>query len=317
MKLAVIFPGQGSQTVGMGQELAERYSEAKAVFDEVDDALGEKLSAVIFDGPLEHLTLTANAQPALMAVSIAALRALQTHGFSLENQASYVAGHSLGEYSALCAAGALSLTDTANLLRIRGNAMQAAVPAGEGAMAAIIGLERDMVEAICSECAGEKCCQIANDNGGGQWVISGSKAPVEKAAQLAGEKGAKRAIILPVSAPFHSELMSPAARVMHEALDQIRFAAPVVPLITNVTAMSTCDPADIKSGLIEQVTGQVRWRESVEYMAAAGITHTMETGAGKVLTGLGRRISRDVKGFAVGTQGDVEKALELLELTSK
>jgi len=316
MKLAVIFPGQGSQNVGMGRELAEQFTEAKAVFDEVDEALGEKLSTVIFEGPIEELTLTANAQPALMAVSIAALRALESRGFSLSKHAAYIAGHSLGEYSALCAAGSFSLAQTAKLLRIRGNAMQAAVPAGEGAMAAIIGLEREIVEDICNQCAGSQCCQIANDNGGGQLVISGAKAPVEKAAELASEKGAKRAIILPVSAPFHSELMMPAAKAMEEALNAEELITPIVPLITNVTALPVSDPVEIKTRLIEQVTGQVRWRESVEMMVATGITHTMETGAGKVLTGLGRRISRDITGFAVGTPAEVEKALVSLEMTS-
>lgn len=312
MKLSVIFPGQGSQNVGMGRELAEQYSQSKAVFDEVDEALGEKLSDVIFNGPEDQLTMTANAQPALMAVSMAALRALEAQGFSLENQATYVAGHSLGEYSALCASGALSLSDTARLLRIRGNAMQAAVPVGEGAMAAIIGLEQDVVEAICIACAEGQCCQIANDNGGGQLVISGSKAAVEKAAEMATEKGAKRAIILAVSAPFHSALMSPAATAMQEALAEAKINSPFVPLIANVLATPISDPDDIRQRLVEQVTGQVRWRESVEFMAANGITHALETGAGKVLTGLGRRISRDIKGLAAGTPADIEKTIEAL-----
>ncbi len=312
MKLAMIFPGQGSQTVGMGRELVDQFSEARAVFDEVDDALGEKLSNIIFEGSQESLTLTANAQPALMAVSVAAVRALESRGFSLKNRTTFVAGHSLGEYSALCAADALKVTDAARLLRIRGIAMQAAVPVGEGAMAAIIGLERNIVDAICKESAGDGCCQIANDNGGGQLVISGSKSEVEKAAALASEKGAKRAIILPVSAPFHSALMQPAADAMREALADIKFDSPVVPLIANVLAAPISEPDEIKDRLVEQVTGQVRWRESVEYMVANGITHALETGAGKVLTGLGRRISRDVKGIAVGSPGDIEKALETL-----
>ncbi|MCP4071255.1 MAG: ACP S-malonyltransferase [Hyphomicrobiales bacterium] len=312
MKLAMIFPGQGSQTVGMGRELADQFSEARAVFDEVDDALGEKLSDIVFEGSQESLTLTANAQPALMAVSIAALRALESRGFSLEKQVTFVAGHSLGEYSALCAAGALNVTNTARLLRIRGTAMQAAVPVGEGGMAAIMGLERNVVDTICRESAGDRCCQIANDNGGGQLVISGSKSEVENAAAIATEKGARRAIILPVSAPFHSALMQPAADAMHEALADANLNTPVVPLIANVLATPISDPDEIKARLVEQVTGQVRWQESVEYMVANGITHALETGAGKVLTGLGRRISRDIKGVAVGSPDDIEKTLETL-----
>ncbi len=312
MKLAMIFPGQGSQAVGMGRELVDQFSEARAVFDEVDDALGEKLSDIVFEGSQESLTLTANAQPALMAVSIAALRALESRGFSLEKQVTFVAGHSLGEYSALCAAGALNVTNTARLLRIRGTAMQAAVPVGEGGMAAIIGLERDVVDSICRQSAGDGCCQIANDNGGGQLVISGSKSGVENAAAIATEKGARRAIILPVSAPFHSALMQPAADAMHEALADANLNAPVVPLIANVLATPISDPDEIKARLVEQVTGQVRWQESVEYMVATGITHALETGAGKVLTGLGRRISRDIKGVAVGSPDDIEKTLETL-----
>ncbi len=312
MSSAIIFPGQGSQTVGMGRELAENFSEAQTVFEEVDDALGEKLSAVIFDGPEDQLTLTANTQPALMAVSIAAFRVLETHGFNLGEQAAFVAGHSLGEYSALCASGAISLADTARLLRIRGNAMQAAVPVGEGAMAAIIGLEQSDVEEICKASAGENICQIANDNGGGQLVISGSKAQVEAAAALATEKGAKRAILLQVSAPFHSALMAPAGVAMREALDETQVNAPAVPLIANVLASPISDPAQIRDRLVEQVTGQVRWRESVEFMAANGVTLALEVGAGKVLTGLGRRISRDIKGIGVGSPGDIEKAIEAL-----
>ncbi len=317
MKLAVIFPGQGSQSVGMGKELAAQYGEAKAVFEEIDDALGEKLSTIIFDGPDDQLTLTANTQPALMAVSIALLKVLETRGFSLEKHASFVAGHSLGEYTALCASGALNLRDTAKLLRIRGNAMQAAVPVGAGGMAAIIGLEHDVVESVCSESLKDDpsgCCQIANDNGGGQLVISGSKAAVEKAAELATEKGAKRAIILAVSAPFHSAMMTPAAQEMASALGDISMAVPKVPLVSNVLAQAISDPEEIKSRLVEQVTGQVRWRESFEYLAAQGVDHAMETGSGKVLTGLGRRITRDIKGIAVGNPADIDKALEILAI---
>ena len=310
MSLAVTFPGQGSQAVGMGQALIEASSVARAVFDEVDEALGEKLSTIILEGPEETLTLTANAQPALMAVSIAAMRALEEKGFSLKDSASYVAGHSLGEYSALCAAGTFSIADTARLLRIRGNAMQAAVPVGEGAMAAIIGLEQSDVEAICADVSGEGSCQIANDNGGGQLVISGSKAAVEKAAGLASEKGAKRALLLPVSAPFHSALMSPAADAMAEALAEVTMQAPCVPLVANVLAAPISDPDEIRNRLVEQVTGQVRWRETIEWMGANGVTNLMEVGSGKVLSGLARRINRDLASVAVGNPDDIEKALE-------
>lgn len=309
MALAVTFPGQGSQAVGMGKALAEAFPEARAVFDEVDEALGEKLSAVIWEGPEDRLTLTANAQPALMAVSVAAARALASRGFSIAEHAKVVAGHSLGEYSALCAAGSLTLADTARLLRIRGNAMQAAVPVGEGAMAAIIGLESDVVEAVCAEAAASGTCQVANDNGGGQLVISGSKAPVEKACALASEKGAKRAIMLPVSAPFHSALMAPAAEAMAKALSQVEIKAPAVPLIANVLAAPVTDPEEIRARLVEQVTGRVRWRETVEWMAANGIDTALEAGSGKVLTGLARRIARDIKGLAVGTPEDIDAAM--------
>ncbi len=311
MTLAVTFPGQGSQAVGMGKSLCNASIAAKAVFDEVDEALGEKLSTVIWEGPEDKLTLTANAQPALMAVSIAAMRLLEEQGFSIPAKVAYVAGHSLGEYTALCAAGTFSLSDTAKLLRIRGNAMQKAVPAGEGAMAAIIGLEQVDVEAICGIAASEGCCQIANDNGGGQLVISGARMPVENAAELARKKGAKRALLLPVSAPFHSALMSPAADAMREALAEVQMNAPSVSLIANVLAGPIIDPAEIRNRLVEQVTGQVRWRESVEWMAQNGVTSLLEVGSGKVLCGLARRINRDLQTAAVGTPDDVEKALEL------
>jgi [acyl-carrier-protein] S-malonyltransferase len=312
MTLAVTFPGQGSQAVGMGAVLVEASSAARAVFDEVDEALGEKLSSVILEGPENTLTLTANAQPALMAVSIAAMRALEEKGFSLEEHASHVAGHSLGEYSALCAAGTFSIADTARLLRIRGNAMQAAVPVGEGAMAAIIGLEQSDVEQICADVSGEGSCQIANDNGGGQLVISGAKAPVEKAAAMASEKGAKRALLLPVSAPFHSALMAPAADAMAEALADVTMNAPCVPLVANVLAQPITDPDEIRSRLVEQVTGQVRWRETIEWMGGNGVSRLMEVGSGKVLSGLARRINRDLSSIAVGNPDDIEKALEAL-----
>jgi len=312
MTLAVTFPGQGSQAVGMGASLIEASSAAKAVFDEVDEALGEKLSATILEGPEETLTLTANAQPALMAVSIAALRAMEEKGFSLKDSAAYVAGHSLGEYSALCAAGTFSIADTAKLLRIRGNAMQAAVPVGEGAMAAIIGLEHADVEAICADAASEGSCQIANDNGGGQLVISGSKAAVEKAADAAKEKGAKRALLLPVSAPFHSTLMGPAADAMAEALADVEMNAPCVPLVANVLAAPISDADEIRTRLVEQVTGQVRWRETIEWMGQNGVTNLMEVGSGKVLSGLARRINRDLSSTAVGNADDIDKALEAI-----
>ncbi|MGI9351296.1 MAG: ACP S-malonyltransferase [Rhizobiaceae bacterium] len=312
MILAVTFPGQGSQSVGMGAELLTSSAGAKAVFDEVDDALGEKLSSVILEGPEETLTLTANAQPALMAVSMAAIRAMEDRGFLIEKNASYVAGHSLGEYSALCAAGTFSLADTARLLRIRGNAMQDAVPVGKGAMAAIIGLEHEIVTGICNEAAGKGACAIANDNGGGQLVISGAKEAVEFAAKLASDKGAKRALMLPVSAPFHSELMAPAADAMAEALSEVEMKAPSVPLIANVLAMPISDPEEIRMRLVEQVTGQVRWRETVEWMGQNSVDCMIEVGAGKVLCGLARRINRDISTLNVGNPEDVEKTLEAL-----
>ncbi len=309
MAIAFTFPGQGSQAVGMGKDLATAYPEAKAVFDEVDAALGEKLSAVIFEGPEDALTLTANAQPALMAVSMALIRVLEARGLDLAKSASYVAGHSLGEYSALCAAGMFSITDTARLLRIRGNAMQAAVPAGEGAMAAIIGLENADVEAACAEGRAHGAVQIANDNGGGQLVISGLKPAVEAAAAAATEKGAKRALMLPVSAPFHSSLMQPAADAMREALAVVTKSAPVVPVIANVRAAPVSDPDEIAALLVEQVTGQVRWRETVAWFAANGVDTLAEIGAGKVLTGLARRIDRSLTGVTVSGPDDIDPFL--------
>jgi [acyl-carrier-protein] S-malonyltransferase len=312
MSIAFTFPGQGSQAVGMGKDLADAYPEARAVFDEVDEALGQKLSDIIWNGPEETLTLTANAQPALMAVSIAAIRVMEAPGLNLSDKVSYVAGHSLGEYSALCAAGMFSLADTARLLRTRGDAMQSAVAVGEGAMAAIIGLEHADVEAVCHEAASAGVCQIANDNGGGQLVISGSKAAVEKAAALATEKGAKRAIMLPVSAPFHSALMAPAADAMRHALAQVEKHNPVVPVIANVRAAPVTDAGEIADLLVSQVTGQVRWRETVEWFAANGVTSLYEIGAGKVLTGLARRIDKNVSGTAVNSPADVEAALSAI-----
>jgi [acyl-carrier-protein] S-malonyltransferase len=307
--IAFTFPGQGSQSVGMGKELADAFPEARAVFDEVDDALGQKLSDVMWSGPEETLTLTANAQPALMAVSVAAIRVMQARGLNIADKVAYVAGHSLGEYSALCAAGTFSLADTARLLRIRGDAMQSAVPVGQGAMAAIIGLEHADVEAVCVAARDAGICQIANDNGGGQLVISGSKAAVEKAAALATEKGAKRAIMLPVSAPFHSDVMKPAADAMLHALAKVEKSKPVVPVIANVRAAPVYDADEIAQLLVTQVTGQVRWRETVEWFGANGITTLYEIGSGKVLTGLARRIDKNISGIAVNTPADIEAAL--------
>ncbi|MFB9983154.1 ACP S-malonyltransferase [Mesorhizobium kowhaii] len=316
MAVAFTFPGQGSQAVGMGKDLADAFPEARRIFQEVDDALGENLSKLIWEGPEETLTLTANAQPALMAVSLAAIRALESRGFALKDKVAYVAGHSLGEYSALAAAGFVSVADAARLLRIRGNAMQAAVPAGEGAMAAIIGLEQADVEAACAEAAqgaGKgSVCQVANDNGGGQLVISGAKAAVELAARLCTEKGAKRALMLQVSAPFHSALMTPAAEIMREALASVAKAAPVVPIVSNVTVTPTNDPDEIARRLVEQVIARVRWRETVEWFGANGITTLYEIGAGKVLSGLARRINRDIATASVGSAADVEAALATL-----
>lgn len=312
MAVAFTFPGQGSQAVGMGKDLADAFPESRKIFEEVDDALGEDLSKLIWEGPEERLTLTANAQPALMAVSLAAIRALESRGLSLKHKVAYVAGHSLGEYSALAAAGFVSVADAARLLRIRGNAMQAAVPAGEGAMAAIIGLEQADVEAACAEAAEDSICQIANDNGGGQLVISGARAAVELAAKLCTEKGAKRVLMLQVSAPFHSALMAPAAEVMREALAGVTKNAPFVPVVSNVSVTPSSDPDAIAHRLVEQVTGRVRWRETVEWFGANGIATLYEVGAGKVLSGLARRINRDIATGAVGTPADVEAALAAL-----
>ncbi|TDX88152.1 [acyl-carrier-protein] S-malonyltransferase [Neorhizobium sp. R1-B] len=309
MSIAFTFPGQGSQSVGMGKDLAEAYPEARAVFEEVDEALGQKLSDIMWNGPEETLTLTANAQPALMAVSIAAMRVMEARGLKLADKVAYVAGHSLGEYSALCAAGTFSLADTAKLLRIRGDAMQSAVPVGAGAMAAIIGLEHGDVDAVCAEARREGVCQIGNDNGGGQLVISGSKAAVEKAAALATEKGAKRAIMLPVSAPFHSDLMAPAADAMRHALDKVEKKNPVVPVVANVRAAPVYDANEIATLLVTQVTGQVRWRETVEWFGANGVTTLYEIGSGKVLTGLARRIDKNISGVAVNAPADIDAAL--------
>jgi [acyl-carrier-protein] S-malonyltransferase len=306
MSVAFTFPGQGSQTVGMGKALADAFPVARAVFDEIDAALGQKLTAVIWEGPEADLTLTQNAQPALMAVSLAAFRVLQDEaGLDLKKHASFVAGHSLGEYSALAASGALTIADTARLLRIRGRAMQEATPVGTGAMAALLGLDFEQAAAVAAEAAQGDICQAANDNAPGQVVVSGSKAAIERALEIAKTKGAKRAILLPVSAPFHCALMQPAGDVMAEALAKVAIAAPVVPLVANVLARPISDPAEIRRRLVEQVTGTVRWRESVEFLAGAGVTKLVEVGAGKVLSGLVRRIATGIEAVSVGTPDDV------------
>jgi [acyl-carrier-protein] S-malonyltransferase len=306
MAVAFVFPGQGSQAVGMGKALAETFPAARAVFDEVDDALGEKLSALMWEGPAERLTLTENAQPALMAVSLAAMRVLEDEaGVELRRDAAFVAGHSLGEYSALAAAGSFSLAEAARLLRVRGRAMQEAVPVGVGAMAALLGLDFATVSDLSANAAQGAVCQAANDNGGGQVVVSGDKAAVERAIELAKAKGAKRAVMLPVSAPFHCALMRPAADAMAHALADVDIKPPAVPLVANVLARAITVPAETAQRLVEQVTGTVRWRESVEYMAGEGVTTFYEVGAGKVLSGLVKRISPGATGIAIGTPEDI------------
>ena len=306
MTVAFVFPGQGSQAVGMGKALADNFSAARAVFDEVDAALGEKLSAVIFEGPGDTLTLTENAQPALMAVSLAVMRVLQSEaGLDLARDAQFVAGHSLGEYSALAAAGAFSLADTARLLRTRGAAMQKAVPVGVGAMAALLGLDFAAASAVAAEAAQAQVCQAANDNGGGQVVVSGDKAAVERAVEIAKAKGARRAMLLPVSAPFHCALMQPAAEAMAEALAKVTVAPPVVPVVSNVLAQAVSEPGKIVDALVKQVTGTVRWAELVAYMAGQGVDRFYEVGAGKVLSGLIKRIADGATTSAIGTPDDV------------
>ena len=307
MSKAFVFPGQGAQTIGMGHALAEAYPAARAVFEAVDEALGEKLSALIWEGAIEDLTLTANAQPALMATSMAAMAALEAEGIAVTD-AAFVAGHSLGEYSALCAAGALTLADTARLLRLRGRAMQSAVPVGVGAMAALLGLDFAAAAEVAAEAAQGEVCQAANDNDPAQVVVSGHKAAVERALDIAKAKGAKRAILLPVSAPFHCALMQPAAEAMAEALAGVAIAAPKVPLVANVRAEAVSDPELIRALLVEQVTGSVRWRESVTWMAAQGVTEFWEIGAGKALSGMVKRIAKDASTRAVGTPEDVVAA---------
>ena len=305
MSVAYVFPGQGSQSVGMGKALADAFPAARQVFAEVDAALDQRLSALMFEGPDGDLTLTANAQPALMAVSLAVVRVLEAEAGLDIGKSAFVAGHSLGEYSALAAAGSLTLADTARLLRIRGNAMQAAVPPGVGAMAALLGLDFDTAAAVASEAAAGEVCQAANDNGGGQVVVSGTKAAVERAIEIAKTRGAKRAMLLPVSAPFHCALMQPAADAMAEALSQVQVLPPRAPLMANVLAAPLTDPDAIRRSLVAQVTGTVRWRECVGAMAAAGVTDFVELGSGKVLTGLLRRIADTARGQAVGTPDDV------------
>jgi len=306
MAVAFVFPGQGSQAVGMGKTLAANFTAARQVFEEVDAALGSKLSTIIFEGPAETLTLTENAQPALMAVSLAALRVLEGEaGLNLARDAQFVAGHSLGEYSALAAADAFSIADAARLLRTRGQAMQKAVPVGAGAMAALIGLEFDAASAVAAEAAQGAVCQAANDNGAGQVVVSGTRAAVERAVEIAKTKGAKRAMLLPVSAPFHCALMQPAADVMAQALTQVSIKAPSVPLVANVLAKAIKEPAEIVRALVAQVTRTVRWRESVVYMANAGVTNFYEVGAGKVLSGLIKRLAEGAAVSAVENSEDV------------
>ncbi|MES0868649.1 ACP S-malonyltransferase [Pseudovibrio sp. SCP19] len=313
MTIAFTFPGQGSQTVGMGKELADTFPEARAVFEEVDAALGQSLTKIMWEGPADELTLTANTQPALMAVSLATMRVLEAKGVDLSKAASFVAGHSLGEYSALAAAGSLSIADAARLLRIRGDAMQKAVPVGEGAMAALLGLDFDQAMEVAQEAAQGEVCQAANDNATGQVVVSGHKAAVERACEIAKGKGARRAVLLPVSAPFHCSLMQPAADAMAKALAEVEIKAPAVPLVANVLAAPINDPEEIRTRLVEQVTGTVRWRESVSWMADNGVSTLVEIGTGKVLTGMVRRIVKSLEGVAVNTAEDIDALVARLE----
>ncbi len=313
MTIAFTFPGQGSQAVGMGKELADTFPEARAVFEEVDAALGQSLTKIMWDGPADELTLTANTQPALMAVSLATMRVLEAKGVDLSRSASFVAGHSLGEYSALAAAGSLSIADAARLLRIRGDAMQKAVPVGEGAMAALLGLDFEQAMEVVQEAAEGEVCQAANDNATGQVVVSGHKAAVERACEIAKGKGARRAVLLPVSAPFHCSLMQPAADAMEKALAEVEIKAPAVPLVANVLAAPITDPEEIRTRLVEQVTGTVRWRESVSWMADNGVTTLVEIGTGKVLTGMVRRIVRSLEGVAVNSAEDIDALVARLE----
>ncbi len=313
MTRAFVFPGQGSQAVGMGNDLAQAFTVARLVFEEVDEALKQNLSHIMFQGPEEDLTLTENAQPALMAVSLAVMAVLRDEGgMDLARVAALVAGHSLGEYSALAAAGTFALADTARLLKLRGQAMQKAVPVGEGAMAALLGLDLDQVAAVAREAGRDGVCVTANDNAPGQVVVSGARRAVERAAELAKEKGARRAVMLPVSAPFHCPMMAPAAKTMADALAEAEMKPPVVPVVANVTASPVDDPAEIRPLLVKQVTGMVRWREGVLAMKEFGVHTVVELGAGKVLTGLTRRIDRDLTGMTVGTPEDIETFLKIL-----
>ena len=306
MKRAFVFPGQGSQTPGMGRALAEVFAPARELFDEIDEALSQRLSRLMFEGPEDELMLTENAQPALLAASLAVVRVLESDGFDLARQAAYVAGHSLGEYSALAAAGALSVADAARLVKRRGRAMQKAVPVGVGAMAALLGVDFETARDIAAAACDGQVCAVANDNGPGQIVVSGHRAAVERAVALAAAQGAKRSIILPVSAPFHSPLMAPAAEIMAEALADTRIEAPHPPVVANVTAAPTSDPAEIRDLLVAQVTRMVRWRECVQALAAASVEEVVEIGAGRVLAGLVKRIDRTLPAISVGTPGEVE-----------
>ena len=308
MSITFVFPGQGAQVIGMGQTLARAYPNSRNVFEEVDDALNFKLSKLVWEGEIEELTLTENAQPALMATSIATLRAMEEEGISSDT-VKYFAGHSLGEYSALCAAGALDLADTARLLRLRGKSMQKAVPIGVGAMAAILGLNFELVEKIAKEASQRQVCQAANDNDPNQVVISGNLEAVERAIILAKEKGAKRAIILPVSAPFHCELMQPASDVMAEAFSKVSFKIPSSPIVANYTALPVVDPSEIKNLLIKQITGRVRWRETINYISQNGVDKVIEIGSGKALTGMIRRINKDINCYNIGSSDDLNKFL--------
>ena len=313
MAIAFVFPGQGSQDVGMGKALADAFPSARAVFDEVDDALGQKLSAIMWDGPKETLTLTENAQPALMAVSMAVMRVLETEkGFRLQDRVKFVAGHSLGEYSALAAAGAFSLADTARLLKLRGQAMQKAVAVGEGAMAALLGVGMDVAIKVATEAAQGDVCQVANDNEPTQVVLSGHKRAIDRVAEIGKAYGVRRAVNLPVSAPFHCALMQPAADAMAEALSKVTVHKPVVPVVANVVATVISDPAEIKKRLVEQVTGTVRWRECMAYMAANGITDFYEIGAGKVLAGLVKRTAASANAMSLGAPSDIDAAIASL-----
>lgn len=312
MSIAFTFPGQGSQAVGMGKILADTYAEARAVFEEIDDALGQKLSDVMWNGPDTDLTLTANAQPALMAVSLATMRVLEAKGLDLAKSVSFVAGHSLGEYSALAAAGSLDIGTAARLLRVRGDAMQNAVPVGQGAMAALLGLDFDAAREVAEEAAQGEVCQAANDNAPGQVVVSGHLAAVERAIEIAKGKGARRAVMLPVSAPFHCSLMQPAADAMAEALAGAEIRAPKVPLVANVLAAPITDPDEIRRRLVEQVTGTVRWRESISWLAGEGVSTFVEVGAGKVLSGMVKRIADGAAGQAINTPDDIDALIAKL-----